>query len=747
MIEQAPTHPHLGVFTYEGTPDNPLASPSAQSAFGEWGEINGCTVEFTEGTDTESRVSPQDNGTGSILTISPALSPGDLPELVGVIDSSIYGPESGESVRAMHRLQELGGSLIKVSQYIVSQMDEADPGWAIAKSLADDIRRHGSSLTENQNPDNTQTTADQLTPEEKLAASRWLLGENLHESRMSRVNKVAENAPSLSVEELREDQMQKTIKQFFRTADRAFRLQKRDEIDSKEPVGLSWDSTTNHNWLMQKTIKQFFRTADRAFRLQKRDEIDSKEPAGLSWDSTTIHDWLIEGINHELKTISGAPEAEVWKAIHRKGLQLLLDEMPAPEMGNEHKKLKDYVRLDLMKEGLKELRETGDTEAIAQEEKRIADVIQSAIAKYSYGDSIYEPASIVKSVTMNCVGASMTGYALMQEVGLKCVAVSVPEHSMMGLVTSNGEVQWREMQVDSARMTLDDSMFTAKNPDGNIVTGYDIANGVDSLNFSATLEFNPESHGNYRLMLPWVKEGSPHYISVSHPESGITAQVTNSLGSARGRKGEIDEAIKVLEAGLKVDPNDSDLYVNLGFALIENGEIDEAIKVLEAGLKVDPNDSDLYVNLGLVLIEDNEIDEAIKVLKAGLEVDPNKTLLYVNLGDALIEKGEIDKAIKVLEAGLEVDPNKTLLYVNLGFALIENGELDEAIKVLKKGLEVDPNKAALYVNLGFALIEKDELDKAISVLEAGLWVDADNISMRVLLKKLRSSEKSQSNLN
>lgn len=107
----------------------------------------------------------------------------------------------------------------------------------------------------------------------------------------------------------------------------------------------------------------------------------------------------------------------------------------------EQKKLVDVLHISELKAELEAIRQTGDLTKISQKEREIADKIQGAVSNFPYQLDANNPSGIVVNQYINCVGASILGGALMKEAGLNYLVGNLPGHSILFLVTSNGEVE------------------------------------------------------------------------------------------------------------------------------------------------------------------------------------------------------------------------------------------------------------------------------------------------------------------
>lgn len=130
-------------------------------------------------------------------------------------------------------------------------------------------------------------------------------------------------------------------------------------------------------------------------------------------------------------------------------------------------------------------------------------------------------------------------------------------------------------------------------------------------------------------------------------------------------QGKADEALAIIEKGIKKFPNNTKLTDFKGTAFYKSGKTDQFINNLKEQVAKDPKNKEAWFNLGVLQSKDPAtVEDGITSYKKVIEIDPNFKNAYINLvytimGDdakavddynALRKAGKIDQANKVIDA-------------------------------------------------------------------------------------------------
>jgi tetratricopeptide (TPR) repeat protein len=86
----------------------------------------------------------------------------------------------------------------------------------------------------------------------------------------------------------------------------------------------------------------------------------------------------------------------------------------------------------------------------------------------------------------------------------------------------------------------------------------------------------------------------------------------------RGRGGDMDKAIVVLEAVVTADPTYKDSLTYLGRAYYRKGRYQDAFAILQRALAVNPDNEIAWISLGMTQLQLGQNDKGIETLKSGI---------------------------------------------------------------------------------------------------------------------------------
>jgi protein O-mannosyl-transferase len=123
------------------------------------------------------------------------------------------------------------------------------------------------------------------------------------------------------------------------------------------------------------------------------------------------------------------------------------------------------------------------------------------------------------------------------------------------------------------------------------------------------------------------------------------------------RQGKLQEALKYLERGYQLNPQNISLLANLGTVYILMKEYSQARKWCETALTINPRNEVLYNNLAFIALQLRESDTAIENARKALEIFPEYADAYLNLARAYATKGLVAEASNAYQSARRLNPS------------------------------------------------------------------------------------------
>jgi tetratricopeptide (TPR) repeat protein len=210
-------------------------------------------------------------------------------------------------------------------------------------------------------------------------------------------------------------------------------------------------------------------------------------------------------------------------------------------------------------------------------------------------------------------------------------------------------------------------------------------------------------------------------------EQGDALRARGELEEAKERYA---EALSAMNEARKADPAYIDAIVKLGLLYYSLARHQEALPVLQGGLKRAPEHLDLRFWYGQNLLAAGQASEGVAVLEQvaeqGGERFPEASLV---LGEHWYAQKAYDKARPALERYVKLAPDATAARAQLGNTYFKLGLFAEALAAFEAVRLRWPDKVEVQVNIGNSHFQLGQYERAVAVLEAALKQAPDRESV------------------
>ena len=207
-------------------------------------------------------------------------------------------------------------------------------------------------------------------------------------------------------------------------------------------------------------------------------------------------------------------------------------------------------------------------------------------------------------------------------------------------------------------------------------------------------------------------------------------------GQALAAADQPDKAIASFNAAINRQPQNNLGYIALVQFFSQQKRYDDAIGVIDQGLKQRPNDFDLRLTRAGLLATKNDAEAAIAGFEGLLKEQPRSLIVINNLVSLLLDN-RTDK--ESLDRALQLSENLKNIQIpqfqdTLGWALYHRGDFAGADALLEQAKAQLPNLAAVRYHLAMTYRSLGQQDKAEAELKAALQLESDDTPLKQKIK-------------
>lgn len=189
------------------------------------------------------------------------------------------------------------------------------------------------------------------------------------------------------------------------------------------------------------------------------------------------------------------------------------------------------------------------------------------------------------------------------------------------------------------------------------------------------------------------------------------------------RLGRLSTALSFYQKAYALEPNNADLYLNLGMVAWKLDMLDAAEKFLRIHVKMSPGSLGGISNLAGLLRDQQKFADSIEILRAALYSSPDNAELWNSLGTTLLESGDPQQATTFYQEALRLKPDFDRGHHNLAFCHDLMGDMDAAIAHFRTALTLNPSpvdRTTMEHGLSLALLSVGQLEEGWKLYESRL---------------------------
>lgn len=229
--------------------------------------------------------------------------------------------------------------------------------------------------------------------------------------------------------------------------------------------------------------------------------------------------------------------------------------------------------------------------------------------------------------------------------------------------------------------------------------------------------------GDKALAAEDYSEALKHYDGVIDPKNPDALNLYRRATSLHA-VGETDRALSDYNDAIRVDPNNSLVYLGRGVLLATRKRAyDRAIEDFDKVLVLQPDNVDALIARGNAYSQLGDNGRALADLDRAIALAPDNAQAYVVRGLANNRRGQKQLAMQDYDAALQRAPRYPQALANRAALYAEERKYDLALRDLDASISSDPDNPVAYYNRGYAHFAKHDYDKALADYDAAIKLD------------------------
>jgi len=193
-------------------------------------------------------------------------------------------------------------------------------------------------------------------------------------------------------------------------------------------------------------------------------------------------------------------------------------------------------------------------------------------------------------------------------------------------------------------------------------------------------------------------------------------------------------ALSDVNTALSMDPYIPQMYDLKAKILIKTGELEEAIRILDAGITRWVNYADLYITRGNIHFSEKVYGEAL--MNYGLGIEYGSFEGYKGQGVTYQLIGQYEDAILQLETYLKNYPADISTLITLGMVYRQTKAYDLSLAQYNKVLSLSANHIEAMYQMAVTYIDMEAFSESEKILNQILSIDADHKASQEALKTI-----------
>ncbi len=180
------------------------------------------------------------------------------------------------------------------------------------------------------------------------------------------------------------------------------------------------------------------------------------------------------------------------------------------------------------------------------------------------------------------------------------------------------------------------------------------------------------------------------------PASGGKLREQLEQGKLHYHNGQCDDAVRVLDQLVRVDPTNAFAHNALGLAYVCINMLSPAVEHFSLAIQVKPDFAAAYMNRGLAFSAAARYELALQDFSWAIEQEPENALFYRRRGDAYLAMRQYESAMRDFDRSISLNPTDAYAFHGLGKVCYQLGKYREALANYTQALARKSDFIAAY---------------------------------------------------
>ncbi|OPX59180.1 MAG: lipoprotein NlpI [Methanomassiliicoccales archaeon PtaB.Bin215] len=203
------------------------------------------------------------------------------------------------------------------------------------------------------------------------------------------------------------------------------------------------------------------------------------------------------------------------------------------------------------------------------------------------------------------------------------------------------------------------------------------------------------------------------------------AIMLESLRECFKRAARDKDVAEVSDRLLRVKPNDRSALFDKAVAVDRLGRKEEAISLYGQVLTIDHNDVDASTGISVALFSLERYEEALARAAQGALHDPDKLVFWRIQADSLFMLKRFEEAVKAYDRAIALSPQEQKLIYQKGLCLESLRRFEEAIVCYDQAISLDAKDKNVWISKGIALEWLERHEEALACYDHALSLDKE----------------------